>query len=471
MKFLLPWLAASLIAVGQEIPRAKLVVEDGPAPGAVAGEAVSRSMQFRVSGGEGPVRGTVAILADQTKDELLRLTEEKDEWKVPIRVMLFGREGDPSPARSIVMELFVNDAGYAPRVNVHLGRGLEQERFANAITSSLILERSLRGRKAEESESPFYVPPWLVDGLREATAWNQKRSDRRNYETLFKRGGLFKLDELFAVNAASHEDLDAASRLAFQVSSGALVMALLEQPQGKEGFRKFLSEVAGFQGEMPVLMRRHFPELNLSETSLAKWWALQLANKGSAPLTDSLSISETERSLGEALTLRFRAPDGSAQDRPLSAWKEIAEMKEAERIEAVKTAQDALVRLSYRSFPSYRPLLSEYQVVLSSLARGKTEKIEESLASLNASRELMRGKAERARDYLDWFEITRARQTSGQFDDYLRLKDRLNYKAVKREDEVSKYLDQMDGLFKHAQEEPQNRSAMPPASPLPLPGW
>ena len=466
MRFLLlPWLAASLIAAGEEIPRAKLVVGDGS--NAVAGEAVSRSMQFRVTGGEGPVRGSVAILADQTKDELLLLTEERDEWKVPIRVMLFGKEGDPSPPRSIVMELFVTDAGYAPRVNVHLGRGLEQERFANAITSALILERSLRDRKADDAETPFLVPPWLTDGLREATAWNQKRSDRRPYEALFKRGGLFKLNELFAVSAAAHENLDAASRLAFQVSSGALVMALLEQPQGKEGFRQFLSQVAGFQGEMPVLLRRHFPELNLSETSLAKWWALQLANKGAAPLTDSLSITETERTLSESLHLHFRSADGSAQERPLSAWKEVAEMKEAERAEAVRPAQDALVRLSYRSFPSYRPLLMEYQTALSSLARGKTEKVEASLASLDASRELMRSKAERAQDYLDWFEITRARQTSGDFDDYLRLKDRVNYRAVKREDDLSKYLDQMDGLFKHAQEEPQGKSA----SPALLPSW
>lgn len=468
MRFiLLSWLAASLITTGEEIPRAPLVVGDGS--NAVAGESVSRSMQFRVTGGEAAVRGTVAILAEQTKDELLLLTEEKDEWKVPIRVVLFGKEGDPSPSRSIVMELFVNDAGYAPRVNVHLGHGLEQERFANAITSALILERSLRGRKADDGDTPFFVPPWLVDGLREATAWKQKRSDRRSYEALSKRDGGFKLNDLFAVNAGAHADLDAASRVAFQVSSGALVMALLEQPQGKEGFRQFLSQVADFQGEMPVLLRRHFPELNLSESSLAKWWALQLASKGAAPLSDSLSITETERTLNEALTLHFRSPDGSAQTRPLSSWKEVAEMKDAERAEAVRPAQDALVRLSYRSFPSYRPLLLEYQTVLSSLARGKTEKVEPSLTSLDASRELMRGKAERAQDYLDWFEITRARQTSGEFDDYLRLKDRLNYKAVKREDDVSKYLDQMDGLFKHAQDEPRVRSSVPPASPLPLP--
>jgi hypothetical protein len=454
---LMLWLAAGAMAMGQEtqetIPRAPLVVE-GP-EAATSGEAVSRSMQFRVTGGDGAVRGSVAILAEQTKDELLRLTEENDDWKVPVRIMLFGKQGDPSPPRSIAMELFYNDAGYDLRVKVHLGHGIENERFATAVTSALIYERTLRARKPEESETAFSVPPWLVAGLREATAWRLKESDRRTYETLFKRGGVFKMDQLFAIDDAAYENLDAATRVAFRVSSGALVMALLEQPQGKEGFRSFLSAVAGFQGEMPVLLRRHFPELNLSETSLAKWWALQLANKGTAPLTDSLSIAETEASLNEVLRLHFRSAEGNAQEKPLSAWQELAAMKEAERAEAVRPAQDGLVRLSYRSFPSYRPVLTEYQTVLTSLGRGKTDKVAAQLAELEQSRGLMRAKADRARDFLDWFEITRARQTSGEFDDYLRLKDRLEYQSHHREDEMSKYLDKMDAIFNRGQEAPK----------------
>lgn len=449
---LMLWLSVAAVALGQEPPRAPLVI-DGPE--AAAGEAVSRSMQFRVTGGQGPVRGTLAILAEQTKDELLRLTEEKDEWKVPIRIMLFGAEGDPSPPRSIAMELFFSDASYDLRVNVHLGRGVENERFATAITSALIYERTLREREPGGSETAFSVPPWLVEGLREATAWRLNQSDRRSYETLFKRGGIFKMGQLFEIDAAAHENLDAASRMAFRVSAGSLVMALLEQPQGKEGFQAFLSEVAGFQGEMPVLLRRHFAELNLSETSLAKWWALQLANKGTAPLTDSLSIAETEASLNEILRLHFRGVEGNALERPLADWTALTEMKEPERTEAVRPAQDGLVRLSYRSFPSYRPILLEYQAVLTSLSNGKTADVAAKLAELEASRELMRARAERARDFLDWFEITRARQTSGEFDDYLRLKDRLQYRAHRREDEISKYLDQMDTMFSRETEDPK----------------
>jgi hypothetical protein len=287
-----------------------------------------------------------------------------------------------------------------------------------------------------------------VDGLREATAWRLNQSDRRLYEALFKTGGLFKLDDVFAVTSPDHEEMDAAMRAAFRVSSGALVMALLQQPQGKEGFRAFLTDVASFEGEMPSLLREHFPELNLSETSLSKWWALQLARIGGQNLsTDVLTVSRTEAALEESLRLNFRTPEGIIQQKELSAWPEVVGLPEPERINAVRSAEDALVRLSIRCFPSYRPVLAEYQIVLSSIAKNRTQDVDAQLTALAERRATMAAKARHAGDYLDWFEITRARETSGVFDDYMRLKERLKSNPHRRTDDLSKYLDRMDAIF------------------------
>jgi hypothetical protein len=241
-------------------------------------------------------------------------------------------------------------------------------------------------------------------------------------------------------------------RAAFRVSSGALVMALLEQPQGRDGFRAFLTDVAAFEGEMPGLLRKHFPELNLSETSLAKWWALQFASKGGLNLlTDVFTIAQTETALAEALRLDFRNAEGIVQQKEISAWPELAALKGPERFAALRHAQDALVRLSYRCFPSYRPLLTDYQAVLGAIAKNKTRDVSGRLASLEQTRATMIGRASRARDYLDWFEITRARETSGVFDDYLRLKERLKANPLRRKDDLSEYLDRMDRLFDRGQ--------------------
>jgi hypothetical protein len=463
-------LVSSAMVVAEEAPRAIQIAEP-PAQAAFAGadRVVSRSKQFRIGGGDGVARGSVALLAEETKDELLRLTQETaDDWKVPITITLHGKPGDPLPPRTVNMQLLVSEVGYDLRMDVHLSRGLEQERFKYATTAALLYERALRGRPPVVDERPMLVSPWLADGLREASEWRLNRSDRRLYEALFKHGGLFKIDDLFGVDALEFEEMDAAMRAAFRVSSGALVMALLEQPQGRESFLAFLSEAAAFEGETPTLLRKHFPELNLSETSLAKWLQLQLAMKGGMNLlTDILTIARTEAALAEALRLNFRTPEGIIQQKEIAAWPEIAALAEPERVSSVRLAQDALVRLSYRCFPSYRPILAEYQMVLTAIARDKTRDVATRLVSLQETRTLMREKADRARDYLDWFEITRTRETSGVFDDYMRLKDRLKANPHRRTDNLSRYLDRMDAIFSRVLEE-KPPDDVPMVSDLPL---
>lgn len=451
-RFLAIWLAAAAVVSAEEPPRATVVVE-GAEDGAVAGESVSRNKQFRVTGGDANLRGIVVMLADQARDDLRAVLGETVEVdvKVPIRIILAGNPGDPAPPNPIAMKLFFNERGYQLQIFVHVGRGIDRDRMAGVLTSSLIHERSLRGVKPDE-ERASTVRPWIVDGLREANAWRVGQGDRRAYEALFKHGGLYNLNDLFNETDETRRDMDAAMRLAFQVSSGALVMALVEQPQGKEGFRSFLSEVSLFEGEMPVLLRKHFPDLNLSETSLAKWWALQMASKGTPTLSDRLTVGETEAGLNEALKLHVRAADGGYEELPVSSWEVLGEKTKEERIEAMRPAQDALTRLSYRCFPSYYPVIHDYQETLASVIQGKTKDVAAKLVSLEESRALMSAKSERAKDYMDWFEITRARETSGAFDDYLRLKDNLIERPHRRNDPLSLYLDRMDGLFKHAQQ-------------------
>lgn len=446
----------------QEAPRAIQVTEP-PEPLQLSGQdrVISSTQQFRILGGEPADRANLAHLAENTKTELYRLTEEKDEWKVPITITLHGKPGDPLPTRTESIQLHVSEVGYDLRLDFHLSRGIEPDRLTRAVTSALVYERSLRNLPAQETDKPFHVPPWLTDGLREATAWRLGQSDRKLYAALFKTGGLFKIDEIFALKDEGFENLDAAMRAAFRVSSGALVMALLQQPQGKQGFRTFLTDVAAFEGEPPALLRKHFPELNQSETSLRKWWALQLANIGGQNLlSDVLTISETETALSEALRLDFRNPEGAMVQMELNSWPDLAALNEAERAKSVRLAQDALIRLSFRCFPAYRPLISEYQIVLSSISKNKTQEVANQLTALGERRHIMVEKATRARDYLDYFEISRARETSGVFNDYMRLKDRLESTLHRRTDPLSEYLNRMDTIF--------CREAEPFSQPRPL---
>lgn len=458
-RYLIIGLFFNAVILAEEIPRAIQVIE--PPADVPKSDAVSSSTgQFRVSGGTNLLRGTVAMMAEETKSELLRLTGERDDWKIPVGVLLHGKQGDPLPPRTVVLGLLEIAGVSQLKLDVHLSHGIDHEPFKRAITSALLYERALHKESIDSVDRSLSVPPWLADGLLEATAWRLNQSDRRLYEAVFK-SGLFKIDGLLGMDSNEFEALDAATRAAFRVSSGALVMALLEQPQGREGFCAFLTDAAAYEGEMPSLLRKHFPELNLSETSLEKWWALQLAAKGGTNvLTDTLSISKTEEALGAALMLDFPTEEGISQQKPLEAWPEIADLKEPERAASVRLAQDALVRLSYRCFPSYRPLLLEYQQVLDSIVKNKTNDVPNRLASLAETRTTMIARATRARDYLDFFEISRARETSGEFEDYLKLKERLKSQPRSRKDGVSSYLDKMDAIF--YREEKKSRTPAPP---------
>jgi hypothetical protein len=456
--------ALASVATAQDPPRAIQVTEP-PATLKLAGQdtVTSDTGQFRISGGEPSDRANAALLSEQAKRELLALTEDpkqelakRDQHKVPVAIYLHGKIGDPTPLRTIIPGIRYSEAGFVITLDVHLSRGIETERFKLAATSALLYERALRDLPARETDVPFLVPPWLPEGLREANAWRLNESDRRLYEALFKTGGLYKIDQIFSLTEAEHDNLDGAMRSAFRVSCGALVMALLEQPQGRPAFRAFMKDVASFQGEMPALLRKHFPELNLSETSLSKWWALQMANIGGQNLaTDILPVAKTEAALTEALRLNFRDPEGILQQKEISAWQEVAPLPETERADSTRLAQDALTRLSYRCFPSYRPIVAEYQTILQALAAGKTDDLAQRLTDLSARRATMAAKAEHARDYLIWFEITRAREDSGDFEDYLRLKDSLKGNPSRREDSISRYLDRMDALFNRGLEDPQ----------------
>jgi len=416
------------------------------------GVVISRTKQFRVSGGNPFGRGLCVIMAENAKEELLRLLEQPDAWKIPISIVLHGEPGDKAPATTMLTRLKIVDGVYRLQLDVHLAEGLQVEKFKRAVTEMLLYERALKVLPLMEKGMSLSVPPWLSVGMREAVAWRTQMSDRRLYAAMFKQDGAYKVEDLLGVGRAEFAKFDEASLVAFRVSAGSLVMALLEQPEGRKAFEKFLDDAASFEGEMALLLRRHFPELNLSPNSLAKWWALQLANQGGLNLlTEVMSIAETEEQLTKALQLQLPPPDETKPEEPrrvgIEEWARLEGLDEKQRADAVKPAQAALVHLSYRCFPSFRPLLVEYQKQLIRLGQGDDKAVGQALAELSRAREIMRSKTERGRDYLDWFEITRARETSGAFDDYLKLKQQLNQRENDRKDGISLYLDRMDKLF------------------------
>lgn len=428
--------------------------------------ALSRSGMFRVSGGEQAQRSSVALLLEQSKDDFETLLRDRDvdvekqaakksaflepggsgseSFKVQVNVEIIDNPERPPVEYSVGY----TEEAFALGIRIRMDRGIDHELLDRAALTVLLYERSLRNAKPGELKDALVIRPWLVEGLTEASKWREGTADRRIYEGVFRRGGGFSMDELFELPERNFDRLDSASRLAFRALSGALVMALLEQPQGRGAFRAFAGEAARFSGEMPVLLRKHFPDLNLSERSLAKWWALTLAKLVQPQLSEVLPIRETEQGLEDALQFHSRDADGNAVNRGIGDWETVADLEPYDRQEAVRPAEDGLTRMSYRCFPSYRPLITEYQQILRDIAGGGREGIAERLAELADQRKTMVERGVMARDYMDFFEISRARSLSGEFEDYMNLKKELELRPRPvRRDRITDYLDTMQKAY------------------------
>ncbi len=484
-------LAAALPAAAEEAPPpAAIPVEDtaaavvpDPGPQVVAPggnipqpraeeRAVSRSGMFRVSGG-GPGWGThrsaVALLLEQAKDDFEELMRERtepvekelgtgkfvtpeeklDDFKIPVDVVLVDKEEEPS----LSYHLSNTGTSFILGIRIHMARGLDHEQMERAALTVLLYERALREADPRDHEEVLVVRPWLVEGLIEAKKWRAGTADRRLYEGVFKQGGGFTLDELFEVSEKSLARLDGTSKLAFRALSGALVMALLEQPHGRGAFRSFCGEAARFSGEMPLLLRKHFPELNLSRKSLAKWWALTLAKLVQPKLTEVLSIRETEEGLDDALQFHTRDAEGNALNRGIDSWRAILSLEKGERVAAVKPAEERLVRLSYRCFPSYQSILREYQQILRDISAGEDDDLSTRIAELAEQRLVRMERALRARDYLNFIEISGARELSGEFADYMHLQKELEARPrAPRKDRVTRTLDTMERTYERRRE-------------------
>ncbi|MGE9270742.1 MAG: hypothetical protein ACQKBU_08050, partial [Verrucomicrobiales bacterium] len=338
---------------------------------------------------------------------------------------------------------------YLLKLHLDLSRGIDHDHLEGGVFRALVFQEGLRGRAPGSVDSALDAPVWLVQGLREADLWRRGVGDRKLYEGVFRQEGRFSFDDLFEMGEGQFWRLDGVSRAMFSVQSGAMVMALTQQPEGLAGFSSFLRDVATFDGELPILMRTHFPELNLSERSLAKWWALTLARLADAPLTEVMSVLETEAALADALLLHFRDSDGQPVNVHLEEWQGEDPREIRERFAVIRAAQDSLNRLSYRCFPSYRPLLVDYQRVLMEWAReGMDKDLLIELVELSETRERMKDLALRGRDFLDYTEISGATHLSGDFRDYMRLKAELKERPrVQKSDPISLYLDTMESVY------------------------
>ena len=403
-----------------------------------------------VTGGNPQVRGVIASSANDLRVQLNKLCADPDrKMKLPIIIKLHGAEGDEELQRSIVGKIRSMQGQYQLLLHIHLAKGVDQYFLLYHLMEMLLYERGLASNPLVEDGDRLTIKPWLTIGMLEAIDVRRADSNRRIYQSDIDFLSVMSLEKVFNATESQWRELIGHESIAFRAISGAIVNSLLRQPGGKSAMLAYLTDFATFKGEYENLLRQHFAGMNKSSSSLGKWVNLELLELATARVTQVHSILETESRLDSILKLYYRDADGAAVSVGIDAYQAILELGQKDRLEAVAAARAELERLSYRCFPTYRPMLAEYELILREFARGSANNIDTRLARLMDVRMRMQAAAIRSRDYLDWYYITQSRDLTGDFGKYRALNEALKKEQLRHRtnDAVSNYLDEIQRIY------------------------
>jgi len=472
---------AGLRAQTEERSVPRLERKAGPA------ETLSSSGQFLAHGPLQADRAVLVTRAEEVREEVSRLLDRQERH---------GEQGDAvgpavrEPGRPLMVNLWLRGDAQPP-VHPRLYRvdGVPQpvlgivvaraslagsEEFRREVVRLLLVERMLRQRPtADGVGGGALMPAWLETGVIEALDHIREGRPSARFASLFAQGRILAVDDILSVQPAT---LEAGARDIFAASACCLVMALIEQPDGPDRFRRFLEAVPGRSGSWQNLLIRQFPGLALSRHSLEKWWALQAAALATPDLLEPMTAAETEAVLVEALVVRHRSGSAPAAPSTVVRWlrnwipgrsapaaagappaaeEEVIPLAEFDRIaalprraEVLRTNQGALAALLLRAFPLHRPIIADYQRVLGQLSLGKTAGLAARCDTLARQRREVLATAEAATDLLNWYEATQRGQRSRSFDGYFQLLDASGARGRRTvEDPVSRTLDELEEEF------------------------
>ena len=413
-----------------------------------------------VRGKRTKLRMAIASIANTMAKELHELLGEENAYSGDrkIYIEMINSNGNKSGIQVMPDVKPFEESDLIIRLLVKANTRLDRAVLGHGIIDVLLYRRGLESTQMLDDSQQVQVPIWLSYGIIETMAWKKDSSKRRVYELLMTNPELFPLDKVLSSTGRDIRGFDATNSNFFRAASCALVMSLLRQEGGQDSMRDFLAEAVLFDGEIEILLRKYFPSLSIGANAMQKVWSLQVAEMAAPKLAQNLSIAESDRRLNEMLVLNVADENGDANLVPFADFKVLDGLKVNEKFQASGAMRQGLVQLSNRCHPMYRPLLLEYTMLASEMCEGDHVKLNDRLPLLTEERRRMVLADERCRDYLDWYQITRAHEVTGDFSGYMKLKQRLLVEREQRKDEdMDPYLDRVQALMQRDPEKSNSK--------------
>lgn len=401
--------------------------------------SVSSSRQFIVYGADVRLRGAICDIAEQTKRDLLRLLEQRDEWATPIVVHAqYPQANLPETPRS-ALNFSQTGFGLKLQLDLTIAPDLRRPETQRELLRAILLEIIYRRESNVPAGTAYISPPdWILDGLLAG------QSGRASFAAVLASPVATQRIVLLEEFLRQRPDLlDASGRSLYQAYSFVLIDLLLHASDGRRRLARFIGALPAASSDPIADLRAHFPEL---AQEAGKIWSAHVTQLSRDQPDQLFGAAETDRALDELLHLKI-VEAGVEKKYPLEGFQRWVHQPSARPAFAALTRD--LIGLATRANPIYRRILAEYAEITTLLARGKTKGIGARLARTGSSRRSMAARVRAIDDYMNWYEATKSRAVSGAFADYMKAAEAAARPEQTRRDPISVYLDVLETQFQN----------------------
>lgn len=404
--------------------------------------STSASGQFVVFCDDRELRGRVVIFVEETKERVLRLLREREDWDFPILITIDRVQAGQE--QGVKLSLVHTAGGGKVELNVRIGDDPSGIFLQKHVIRAMLVEMAYRELPAVNGKAIVEAPWWLVEGMIQSFRRRDGELNADVFKSIADRSKLPALDKFVGQPPVL---LSGAAGEVDRACAMCLVEALLGLPQGGENLTRLIRAWPGVSNDPMGALAYHFPTLAGSPTSLAKWWSLQLARFADSERWQGLSLEESNRELATILSLQIAVDKTGRMDRfALADFDRYLALPGAKQ--TLRAAQVRLVTFSTRANPLFRAIATDYEKIVASLLSGKTADVAARIAATEAYRRKLVERMALITDYLNWFEATQTSGNNGVFDDYLRAMKAAEPKPAPPPDpRISEYLDSLEKEF------------------------
>lgn len=400
---------------------------------------VSTSGQFVIYHAESGVRSKLARKAEDLKTEWGRALEIKDEWRWPVILQMVTLRPAGAPRlRSNVYESDDNELKI--QVDIYDPTAIQTVDFDMEIFRALFLEYAYRNTPPKAGKAIAATPPWLIEGVFEDMRVRKEGIVAGLYEKLVQDGPPPKLD---AFLKEKPDMMDATSRAIYRAKAMTLLHALLQLPGGRAGLAAYMATLNEPNANDAGKLLAKFPGVTENPGELSKLWALALANASASNRAKPMGIAETQQRLAVIFEISApkdpRKPEAGKWVGPQAL--PVLARTDSGRFVAGQKAED-LLRLEVRAHPMVRPIVEEYRMIASELAKKPKKNFDKRIQKNMDLQAAIAKLTDEIDDYLNWFEASKLETPSQKFDESFNVEEKSA--VMRRNDAITNQLDEAE---------------------------